>query len=127
MSKDVIKNRTDDMSHDILRQGTNDIKVSFVKLNESTDVAHCSQLNTVIRSVKNKEVLEHILFSKLLKIATKSQVVFNLIKQNSLKHDLNMNNIGSNCTDNAPDEFGNRSRFAALLKKRILWFVSQIA
>lgn len=38
MSKDVIKNRTDDMSHDILRQGTNDIKVSFVKLNESTDI-----------------------------------------------------------------------------------------
>lgn len=46
----------------------------------------------------NEEVFEQILFCKPLKTTSKSQDVFGLIKENFLKHGLNMNVIGSWCS-----------------------------
>lgn len=51
INNNLIKNRID-MSHDILEQVIDDIKASSMKillqLDKSMDVAHCSQLTTVV-------------------------------------------------------------------------------
>ncbi|XP_013789881.1 protein ZBED8-like [Limulus polyphemus] len=123
MSNNVIRNRIIDMSEDILEQVITDIKATLAKislqLNESTDISHCSQLIALVRYVKNEEVLEHILFCESLKTTTKGQNVFDLIKEFFLKHGLDMNIVGSICTGGAPAMLGNRSGFAALMKRKI--------
>ncbi|XP_013775849.1 protein ZBED8-like [Limulus polyphemus] len=78
-----------------------------------------NQLIALVRYVKNEEVLEHILFCEPLKTTTKDQNVFALIKEFFLKDGLDMNIVGSICTDGAPAMLGNQSRFAALIKREI--------
>lgn len=52
------------------------------------EVAHCNQLITIVFYIKNEEVLENILFFQPLKTTKWVQHVFDLIKENFLKHGL---------------------------------------
>uniref|UniRef100_UPI00358F06DC protein FAM200C-like n=1 Tax=Myxine glutinosa TaxID=7769 RepID=UPI00358F06DC len=123
LSNDVIHNRIIDMSQDILEQIVADIKASPGKINlqvdETTDVSNCCQLLGVVRYIKDKEVEENFLFCQSLKATTQAVDVLNMIKEFFTKHQLNLNMIGSICTDGAPVMLGNRSGFAALIRKEI--------
>lgn len=123
LSNDVIHERIDDMSQDILEQTISDMKVSAVKvslqLDESTDVSNCSQLLVFVRYVKGDELEEQFLFCESLKTTTKAIDVFNIVKDFFTKQGLELNLIGSVCTDGAPSMLGNKSGFGALLKKEI--------
>ena len=123
LSNDVIHNRIIDMSEDILEQVIADIKASPVtislQVDESTDVSNCSQLIAVVRYVKNKKIEESFLFCQSLETITKAKDVFDMIKEFFMKHQLHLDKIGSICTDEAPAMLGNRSGFAALLRKEI--------
>ena len=123
LSNDVIQNRIIDMSEDILEQVIADIKASPVtislQLDESTDVSNCSQLIAVVRYVKNKKIEESFLFCQSLETTTKAKDVFDMIKEFFMKHQLHLDKIGSIYTDGAPAMLGNRSGFAALLRKEI--------
>ena len=123
LSNDVIHNRIVDMSENILEQVVADINASPVKVllrvDESTDVSNCSQLIAVVRYVKNKEIEESFLFCQSLKTTSQAKDVFDMIKEFSLKHQIHLDKIGSIFTDGAPAMSGNRSEFAALLRKEI--------
>ena len=100
-----------------------DINASPVKISllvdESTDVSNTSQLIAVVRYVKNKEIEESFLFCQSLKITSPAKDVFDMIKEFFLKHQIHLDKIGSICTRGAPTMLGNRSGFAALLRKDI--------
>ena len=123
LSNDVTHNRIVDMSEDILEQIISDINASPVKISlqvdESTDVSNCSQLIAVVRYVKKKEIEESFLFCQSLKTTSQAKDVFDMIKEFFLKHKIHLDKIGSICTDGTPAMLGNRSGFAALLRKEI--------
>jgi len=77
------------------------------------------KLIVVVRYVKDKEIEESFLFCQSLKTTSKAKDVFDMIKDFFTKHQLHLDRIGSICTHGAPAMLGNRSGFAALLKKEI--------
>jgi len=123
LSNDIICSRIRDMSKDILQQVIADIKASPIKvslqLDESTDVSFCSQLLVFVRYVKEKEVVEEFLFCEPLTTTTKAIDVFNIVKDFFLKHGMTLDMCGSLCTDGAPAMLGNKSGFAARVKKEV--------
>ena len=123
LSNDIICSRIRDMSKDILQQVIADIKASPIKvslqLDESTDVSFCSQLLVFVRYVKEKEVVEEFLFCEPLTTTTKAIDVFNIVKDFFLKHGMTLDMCGSLCTDGAPAMLGNKSGFAAHVKKEV--------
>ena len=111
------------MSQDILLQIVSDhgaLPVKFsIQLDESTDVSNCSQLLVFVRYVKECAVHEEFLFCERLLETTKAIDVLQLVKAFFTKHGLNLQMCGSICTDGAPAMLGNRSGFAALMKKEV--------
>ena len=89
------------------------------QLNDSTDVSNYSQLICFVRYVKEKKVKKQFLFCKPLPRTIAAKDVFELVKEFFNKHNLYLKIIGSICTDGAPAMLGNRSGFAAMLKKEI--------
>ena len=59
------------------------------------------------------------MFCQSLKTTSQAKDVFDMIKEFFLKHQIHLDKIGSICTDGAPATLGNRSGFAALLRKEI--------
>ena len=123
LSNNVIRNRIDDISADILDQVISDIKTSSAKisiqLDESTDVSNCSQLIAFVRYVKMSVIEEEFLFCKALETTTTARDVFNLVKKFFDTYEISLQVIGSVCTDGAPVMLGNRSGFAALVKNEV--------
>ena len=123
LSNDTIRYRIDEMSQDILLQIVSDhgaLPVKFsIQLDESTDVSNCSQLLVFVRYVKECAVHEEFLFCERLLETTKAIDVLQLVKAFFTKHGLNLQMCGSICTDGAPAMLGNRSGFAALMKKEV--------
>ena len=73
----------------------------------------------MVRYVKDETAREEFLFCKPLQTTTIANHIFNLVKEFFTEYDLHLSLIGSICTDGAPTMLGNRSCFAALLKKKI--------
>jgi len=123
LSNDAISTRISDISKDILDQVVSGLKSSPVKisiqLDESTDVSNCSQAIVMVRYVKDKSVVEVFLFCASLKTTTTAIDVFELVKNFFSENDIDLQMIGSVCTDGAPSMLGNRSGFAALMKREI--------
>ncbi|XP_068246891.1 protein FAM200C-like [Palaemon carinicauda] len=123
LSNDVIHNRIIDMNGDILKQVVADLKASPVKISiqvdESTDVSNCCQLLAVVRYVNQKRVEGSFLFCQSLKTTAQSKDVFDNIQEFFSRNELHLDRIGSICTDGAPVMLGNRSGFAALMRKEI--------
>ncbi|XP_076329566.1 protein FAM200C-like [Tachypleus tridentatus] len=123
LSNHVIQNRISDLSSNILDQVIADIKASPLKislqLDKTTDVANCSQLIALVRYVHDGAIMEDFRFCKDLKTTTKGKDVFQCVKDFFAKYDLDIQIIGSGCTDGAPDILGNKSGFFALMKQEI--------
>ncbi|XP_076315072.1 protein FAM200C-like [Tachypleus tridentatus] len=123
LSNDVIHNRIIDMSVDILEQVVADIKASPVKISlqvdESTDVSNCCQLLAVVRYVKEKSGRKFPFFCQSLKTTAQAIDVLNKIQEFFSRNELHLDKIGSICTDGAPAMLGNRSGFAALMRKEV--------
>ena len=120
LSNNVISTRISDISEDILGQVVLCLKASPVKISdESTDISNCSQLFVMVRYVKDKSVVEDFLFCSSLKMTTTAIDVFELVQNFSSKNGIDLLMIGSACTDGAPKMLGNRSGFAALMKREI--------
>ena len=124
LSDNVMLSRISDKSNDILNQVIIDVKNSptkiLIQLDKSTDIVKCCQLLTMVRYVKDKTIREESLFCKPLQTTiTIASDIFNSVKGFFIDHDLHLSLIGSICTDEAPAILGNRSGFAALLKKEV--------
>ena len=123
LSNNVIQSRISDLSSDILDQVIADIKASPLKislqLDETTDVENCSKLIALVRYVHDGAIMEDFLFCEDLKRTTKGKDIFQCVKNFFAKHDLDIQIIGSVCTDGAPAMLGNKSGFFALLKQDI--------
>ncbi|XP_076325489.1 protein FAM200C-like [Tachypleus tridentatus] len=96
LSNDVIHNRIIDMSVDILEQVVADIKASPVKISLQVDESTDS-----------------------LKTTAQAIDVLNKIQEFFSRNELHLDKIGSICTDGAPAMLGNRSGFAALMRKEV--------
>lgn len=121
-SNDVVSSRIGDMSEDIVSQVVSEIKASpttfSMQLDESTDVANCSQLLVFVRYVFKRDLKEEFLFCEALETTTRAVDVFNKVAEFFEKHGITWMMVGSVCTDGAPAMLGARSGFVALVKQR---------
>ena len=97
-----------------------EIKASSLKislqLDESTDVENCSQLIVLVRYVHDGSIKEDFLFCEDLQRTTKAKDIFQCVRNFFAKHDLDMQVIGSVCTDSAPTMLGNKYVFFCFVK-----------
>ena len=89
-----------------------------MQLDETTDIAQCSQLLVFVRYVHINTIKEEFLFCEPLIETTKAIDVFEKVKTFFAMHNFDwQNKKGSLCTDGAPAMLGNTSGFAALVRK----------
>lgn len=123
LSNNTIRERINDMSADVKDQVVQDLKDSAFKislqLDESTDVASCSQLIAFVRYVRAQTVREDFLFCRSIETTTTAKDVLRILEDFFRENDLDLAIIGSVCTDGAPAMLGNRSGFCTLMKKKI--------
>ena len=115
LSNNVILSRISDLSSDILDQVIADIKASplktFLQLDETTDVENCSQLIALVRYVCDAATIEEFLFCEDLKSTIKGKDIFQWVKNFFAKHDVDIQIIGSVCTDGSPALLGSKLEF----------------
>ncbi|XP_074039984.1 zinc finger BED domain-containing protein 5-like [Leptinotarsa decemlineata] len=120
LSNTTIQSRICEMSADILATVISEIKESpmfALQLDESTDVASCSQLLVFTRYIKDDDVKEEYLFCKSLPTTTRGEDVFQTLKEFIEENGLDWLKLIGTCTDWAPSMMGIRSGFQALVKQ----------
>ncbi|XP_026475942.1 zinc finger BED domain-containing protein 5-like [Ctenocephalides felis] len=120
LSNNAIQRRICEMSADILATVIAKIKESpmfALQLDESTDVASCSQLLMFTRYIKNDDVKEEYLFCKSLPTTTRGEDVFQTLKEFIEKNGLDWLKLVGICTDEALAMMGVRSGFQSLVKQ----------
>lgn len=120
LSNTTIQSRICEMSADILATVISEIKESpmfALQLDESTDVASCSQLLVFTRYIKDDDVKEEYLFCKSLPTTTRGADVFQTLKEFIEENGLDWLKLVGTCTDGAPSMMGIRSGFQALVKQ----------
>ena len=84
LSNDTVKHRIQKMSGDIAEQviaGVKDSMFEFaIQINESTDVAKCSQLLVYVRFIQNNTLKAELMLSQELAATTKEKDVFNVLE-----------------------------------------------
>lgn len=122
LSNNVIQSRIHDMSLDLTQQVLTELKASphpySMQLDETTDVAQCSQLLVFVRYVHSGSIKEEFLFCRPLLTTTKAQDVLAIINDFFAQHDFDewKKKLGSICTDGAPAMLGNKSGLTSLIK-----------
>lgn len=114
LSNNTIKNRIEDLRKNILDTVLNEIKSSpffALQLDESTDVASCSQLLVYVRYIKSYDLKEEYLFSESLSTTTRGEDIFRTIKNFVEEKELQWSKLIGVCTDGAPAMLGIRSGF----------------
>ena len=114
ISNDTVKSRISDLSEDILLQVVAAVKSSPVyslQLDESTDVASCSQLFVYVRYFEGEVMREKYLFLDTLATTTRGQDVFRILEAFLLKYWLGWVALVGLCTDGAPSLIGCTSGF----------------
>ncbi|KAF2345244.1 hypothetical protein FHG87_024000 [Trinorchestia longiramus] len=120
LSNDIISNRIENMSRDILAQVVADLISSPAKfslqLDETIDVFNLSQLAVFVRYVKDDVIKEDFLFYKpfttTTKVADVKKLVHNFFKNNSFSCDM----VFAVSADRAPVMLGRKSGFSAVVK-----------
>ena len=123
LSNNTVKRRISKMSEDIEEQVVSQIKQAgmfSLQLDESTDVAACSQLMVFVRYAYESRLKEKLLFCEDLKSTTRGEDVMNIIDSYFQKHGLRWEEVCGVCTDGAPAMMGVRSGFQVLVKQKIL-------
>ncbi|XP_076314931.1 protein FAM200C-like [Tachypleus tridentatus] len=118
LSNDTVKSRIS-TSEDILLQVVIAMKSSHVhslQLDESTDVASCSQLIVYVRYPDREVMKEEYLFSEPVATTTRREDIFKILETFLLKHGLSWEALIGLCTDGALSMIGCRSGFKAFVK-----------
>uniref|UniRef100_K7G8N1 DUF4371 domain-containing protein n=1 Tax=Pelodiscus sinensis TaxID=13735 RepID=K7G8N1_PELSI len=88
-----------------------------IQLDESTDVASCSQLLVFAQFMVEGDFKDEFLFCKILDITTKAQDVMEIVNNFFEVHGLDWVNLVGVTTDGAPAMLGSRSGFQTLVKQ----------
>lgn len=120
LSNDTVKRRIEDMSSDILQQVVDEIKstplgIFSMQLDESTDVANCSQLMVYVRYVRDCDFKDEFLFCSPLETTTTARDVFEKVGSFFQNHQITWGSVCGVCTDGAPAMLGCRSGFQRLV------------
>ncbi|XP_053431246.1 protein ZBED8-like isoform X2 [Nycticebus coucang] len=120
LSKDTVRRRIDDMSADILDQVIQEIKsaplpIFSIQLDESTDVANCSQLLVYVRYINDGDFKDEFLFCKPLEMTATAYDVFNMVSSFLKEHKISWEKVCGVCTDGAPAILGCQSEFQRLV------------
>ncbi|XP_034288737.2 protein FAM200B [Pantherophis guttatus] len=120
LSNDTVRRRIGDMSADILEQVIQEIKsaplpIFSIQLDESTDVANCSQLLVYVRYINDGKFKDEFLFCKPLETTTTARDVFDTVGSFLKEHKISWENVCGVCTDGAPAMLGCRSGFQRLV------------
>lgn len=121
LSDNTVKRRIDDMAKDIENQVVEEIKQSpffAIQLDESTDIAQCSQLIVYARYIENEKIKDELLFSTELVTTTKAVDVMKAMSDFFDKHELSWKKLIGVCTDGAPSMLGSRSGFVQLVREK---------
>ena len=119
LSNDTIKRRISQMSANVKQKIINEIKASpmfSLQLDESTDVASCSQLLVFVPYVHTEDVKEEFLYCKVLDSTTTAQDVMDSISTFFETEGLQWEKLYGVCTNGAPAMLGAKSGFQSLLK-----------
>uniref|UniRef100_K7FQJ5 DUF4371 domain-containing protein n=1 Tax=Pelodiscus sinensis TaxID=13735 RepID=K7FQJ5_PELSI len=112
VSNDTVSRRINEISQNISKQVVDEIKKSplfAIQLDESTDVALCSQLLVFAR---------YMVRCKTLDTTTKAQDVMEIVNNFFEVHGVDWVNLVGVTTDGAPPMLGSRSGFQTLVKQR---------
>lgn len=101
LSNTTVQSRISDLSNDIMATIIDEMKGSSMfalQLDESTDVASCSQLLVFTRYIKDDCVKEEYLFCKILSTTTRGEDVFETLKQFIEENGLDWSKLVGICT-----------------------------
>ena len=107
------------MSEDIKEQLINEMKTSplfSLQVDETTDVASCTQLLVFVRYIHLGDVKEEFLFCSELKTTTRSADILEKIKTFFDSAKLSWKSVCGICTDGAPAMLGSNSGFQKKIK-----------
>ena len=120
LSNDIVKNRIDNISEDILHQVVADLKASHTKfslqLNETTDIANLSQLIAFVRYAKGDKIKEEFLFCKHLTTTAKAIKIKKILDDFFTNNGLIWSRVSAVCTYGAPAMMGCNSGLRGLIK-----------
>ncbi|XP_034277935.1 zinc finger BED domain-containing protein 5-like isoform X1 [Pantherophis guttatus] len=120
LSNDTVRRRIDDMSADILDQVIQEIKsaplpIFSIQLDESTDVANCSQLLVYVRYINDGNFKDEFLFCKPLETTATGHDVFDTVGSFLKEHKISWEKVCGVCTNGASAMLGCRSGFQRLV------------
>ena len=123
LSNSTTQRRIEDMAADIRDQVVQEIKFAAfglfsIHLDESTDVASCSQLMVFVKYVHLNSFKEELLFCFRLEKTTKAVDVFEKVSSFFKSENLLWENLCGCCTNRAPAMLGTKSGFQAYIKKK---------
>ena len=121
LSNDTVHRRIADMSADIIDQVVQEIisaplPIFSIQLDESTDVANCSQLLAYVRYINDGDFKDEFLFCQPLETTTTARDVFEKVGSFLEKYKIPWENICGVCTDGAPSMLGCQSGFQRLVQ-----------
>ena len=123
LSNNTIKERIDEISQDIKDQVLDQVRapVFAIQLDETTDVAQCSQLLMYACFVSGKSGKEEMLFCHPMESYTTATDIFQVVSNFFQENQLLWDSLVGVCTDGAPAMLGLQSGFITQRKKSICY------